>query len=55
MPILVTIGNPQRCNSMIAKQSIQRYFYVGLFTDFTLGVFVLVNTVFEITNSKSCL
>ena len=24
-------------------------------TDFTLGVFVLVNTVFEITNSKSCL
>ena len=36
------------CNSMIAKQSIiQRYFYVGLFTDFTLGVFVLVNTVFE--------
>ena len=36
------------CNSMIAKQSIiQQYFYVGLCMDFTLGVFVLVNTVFE--------
>ena len=27
------LRDPQRCNSMIAKQSIQRYFYVGLFTD----------------------
>ena len=29
---LVTPGNPQRCNSMIAKRSIQLNFYVGLFT-----------------------
>ena len=26
---LVTPGNPQRCNSMIARGSIQFYFYVG--------------------------
>ena len=37
---LVTPGNPQRCNSMIAERSIQLNFYVGLFT---LGY-----TVFEI-------
>ena len=42
--ILVTPGNPQRCNSVIAKRSIQLYFYVGLFT---LGVLALINTVFE--------
>ena len=30
----MTPGNPQRCNSMIDEQSIQRYFYVDLFTDF---------------------
>ena len=33
-------GNPQCCNSMIAKQSIRLYFYVSLFT---LGVIALVN------------
>ena len=41
---LVTPGNPQRCNSMIAEWSIQLNFYVGLFT---WGVLALVNTVFE--------
>ena len=41
---LVTPENPQRCNSVIAKRSIQLYFYVSLFT---LGVIALVNTVFE--------
>ena len=41
---LVTPGNPQRYNSMIAKRSIHNYFYVSLFT---LGVTALVNTVFE--------
>ena len=41
---LVTSGNPQRYNLMIAKWSIRLYFYVSLFT---LGVFALVNTVFE--------
>ena len=41
---LVTPGNSQRCNSMIAERSIQLYFYVGLFK---LGVIALVNLVFE--------
>ena len=41
---MMTLGNPQCCNSMIAKPSIQLYFYVRVFT---LGVLALVNTVFE--------
>ena len=41
---LVTARNPQRCNSMIAKRSIQLNFYVSLFT---LGVLAFVNTIFE--------
>ena len=44
LPSLVTPGNPQRCNSMIAKRSIQLNFSVGLFT---LGVLALVNTISE--------
>ena len=36
---LVTPRNPQRCNSMIAKRSIQFNFYVSLFT---FGVLDLV-------------
>ena len=47
---LMTPGNPQRCNSMIAKRFIQLNFYVGLFT---LGVLALVNTISEIAESNS--
>ena len=47
---LVTPGNPQRYNLMIAKQSLRLYFYMSLFT---LGVTALVNTVFENCLKKS--
>ena len=47
---LVTPGNPQRCNLMIAKRSIQLNFYVGLFA---LGVLTLINTISKNCKSKS--